>query len=160
MVNERVTRIDRSKGAEEQPLRRNLKRFRGGLVFKAHRRVCHSTLGWRVIKKARESNKDSRLESNEEVTKNDRGGLERGGPWVRRSPPRPPLSPSLSLTLSIPRSLSLSLARARALSLSLVLSLSLSRNGSNVAVLPGKVHPSSSLLLSSLELSDTHVYEP
>ena len=28
-----------------------MKRFRGGLVFKAHRIVCHSTLGWRVIKK-------------------------------------------------------------------------------------------------------------
>jgi len=26
-------------------------RFRGGLVFKAHRLVYHSTLGWRVIKK-------------------------------------------------------------------------------------------------------------
>jgi len=30
---------------------RNVKRFRGGLVFKAHRLVYHSTLGWRVIKK-------------------------------------------------------------------------------------------------------------
>ena len=28
-----------------------MKRFRGGLVFKAHRLVHHSTLGWRVIKK-------------------------------------------------------------------------------------------------------------
>ena len=32
-------------------LRRNVKRFRGGLVFKAHRLVYHSTLGWRIIKK-------------------------------------------------------------------------------------------------------------
>jgi len=31
-------------------LRRNVKRFQGGLVFKAHRLVCHSTLGSRVIK--------------------------------------------------------------------------------------------------------------
>jgi len=31
--------------------RRNVKRFRGGLVFKAHRLVYHSTLGLRVIKK-------------------------------------------------------------------------------------------------------------
>ena len=31
--------------------RRNLKRFRGGLVLKAHRRLYHSTLGSRVIKK-------------------------------------------------------------------------------------------------------------
>ena len=29
----------------------HVKRFRGGLVFKAHRLVYHSTLGWRVIKK-------------------------------------------------------------------------------------------------------------
>ena len=26
-------------------------RFRGGLVFKAHRLLYHTTLGWRVIKK-------------------------------------------------------------------------------------------------------------
>ena len=30
---------------------RNVNRFRGGLVFKAHRLVYHSTLGSRVIKK-------------------------------------------------------------------------------------------------------------
>ena len=29
----------------------HMKRFRGGLVFKAHGRVHHSTRGWRVIKK-------------------------------------------------------------------------------------------------------------
>ena len=29
----------------------HVKRFRGGLVFKAHRPVYHSTLGLRVIKK-------------------------------------------------------------------------------------------------------------
>jgi len=28
-----------------------VQRFPGGLVFKAHRLVYHSTLGWRVIKK-------------------------------------------------------------------------------------------------------------
>jgi hypothetical protein len=28
-----------------------VQRFRGGLVFKAHRLSCHSTLGFRVIKK-------------------------------------------------------------------------------------------------------------
>ena len=32
-------------------LHRNVQRFRGGLVFKAHRLLCHSALGWRVIKK-------------------------------------------------------------------------------------------------------------
>ena len=32
-------------------LHRNVQRFRGGLVFKAHRRLYHSLLGLRVIKK-------------------------------------------------------------------------------------------------------------
>ena len=36
---------------EEQVLRRIVKRFRGGLVFKAHRFLYNSTLGSRVIKK-------------------------------------------------------------------------------------------------------------
>jgi len=35
----------------EQLLYRNVQRFRGGLVFKAHRLLYHSTLGLRVIKK-------------------------------------------------------------------------------------------------------------
>jgi len=35
----------------EDLLRRNVKRFRGGLVFEAHRLLYHSTLGLRVIKK-------------------------------------------------------------------------------------------------------------
>ena len=35
----------------EQPLRRIVKRFRGGIVFKAHRLSYLSTLGSRVIKK-------------------------------------------------------------------------------------------------------------
>ena len=37
-------------GLEQLP-HRNVKRFRGGLVFKAHRWLYHSTLGSRVIKK-------------------------------------------------------------------------------------------------------------
>ena len=36
---------------EVQLLHRNVQRFRGGLVFKAHRLVYHSTLGSRVIKR-------------------------------------------------------------------------------------------------------------
>jgi len=32
-----------------------VKQFQGGLVFKAHRRVYHSTLGWRVIKKKKKT---------------------------------------------------------------------------------------------------------
>ena len=35
-------------------LRRNVKRFRGGLVFKAHRLVYDSTLGSRCIKKKKQ----------------------------------------------------------------------------------------------------------
>ena len=35
----------------EQLLHTNMQRFRGGLVFKAHRHLYHSTLGLRVIKK-------------------------------------------------------------------------------------------------------------
>ena len=35
----------------EQLLDINVQRFRGGLVFKAHRLLHHSTLGLRVIKK-------------------------------------------------------------------------------------------------------------
>ena len=35
-------------------LHRNVQRFRGGLVLKAHRLLHHSTLGVRVIKKKKE----------------------------------------------------------------------------------------------------------
>ena len=38
----------------EQLLRRDVKQFWGGLVFKAHRLVHHSTVGWRVIERRRE----------------------------------------------------------------------------------------------------------
>ena len=34
-----------------------MKRFRGGLVVKAHRLVCHSTLGCGVIKKKKKKKK-------------------------------------------------------------------------------------------------------
>ena len=36
---------------QEQLLRRNVRRFREGLIFKAHRLLYHSTLGSRLIKK-------------------------------------------------------------------------------------------------------------
>ena len=36
---------------QEQLLDRNVQRFRGGLLFKAHRLLYHSTLGIRVIQK-------------------------------------------------------------------------------------------------------------
>ena len=44
-------RVEDARWIEEQLLRRNVKRFRGGLVFKAHRLLYHSTLGLRVTKK-------------------------------------------------------------------------------------------------------------
>jgi len=37
--------------SEHQGKNSHVKRFRGGLVFKAHRLLYHSTLGLRVIKK-------------------------------------------------------------------------------------------------------------
>jgi len=40
-----VVELDEVEGTEA---RRNVKRFRGGLVFKAHRRLYHSTVGLRV----------------------------------------------------------------------------------------------------------------
>jgi len=40
---------------KNKSLRRNVKRFRGGLVFKAHRLVYHSALGLRVIKKKKKT---------------------------------------------------------------------------------------------------------
>ena len=43
---------------EEQLLSRNVEQFRGGLVFKAHRLLYHSTLGLRVIQK-----KEKKLDS-------------------------------------------------------------------------------------------------
>ena len=39
----------------EQLLSRNVERLRGGLVFKAHRSLYHSTLGSRVIKKKKKA---------------------------------------------------------------------------------------------------------
>ena len=48
-------------GSDEEALRdalcswkEQVQRFRGGLVFEAHRLVYQSTLGWRVIKKKKE----------------------------------------------------------------------------------------------------------
>jgi len=48
---------------QEQILSRNVKRFRGGLVFKAHRLLYHSTLGWRVIERKKKSWCQVRLRS-------------------------------------------------------------------------------------------------
>ena len=47
----------------EQLLRRNVKRFRGGLEFKAHRLLYHSTLGVIEIKEKEETHLLPRCES-------------------------------------------------------------------------------------------------
>ena len=54
--NDRTVKIwEAASGAEvRELLSRNVKRFRGGLVFEAHRLLYHSTLGWRAIKRERE----------------------------------------------------------------------------------------------------------
>jgi len=44
-----------NRAIQEQLLRRNVKRCRGGLVCEAHRRLYHSTLGLIVIKKKKTS---------------------------------------------------------------------------------------------------------
>ena len=46
-----------------QLLRRNVKRFRGGLVYKAHRLLYHPTLGLRGIKKRRRREVSPSLDS-------------------------------------------------------------------------------------------------
>ena len=49
----RIPRRGRRRRANSRRTRRtcfNVKRFRGRLVFKAHRLLYHSTLGWRVMK--------------------------------------------------------------------------------------------------------------
>ena len=46
---------------QEKLLRRNVKRFRGGLVFKAHRLLYHSTLGSRVTKKKKKKRLNGHL---------------------------------------------------------------------------------------------------
>ena len=57
MVCVRVSMCVSTRGCVQmQLIRRNVKRLRGGLVFKAHRLVYHSTLGWRVIKRIRSPN--------------------------------------------------------------------------------------------------------
>ena len=72
------------------PLGRNVKRFRRGLVFKAHRLLYHSTLGWRVIKK-----KKTRATRPSDVRRGllaRMGGVYRGTSLIRNSPPLGPCS--------------------------------------------------------------------
>ena len=46
-----VSAIEQHGPHKEQPLYRNVQRFREGLVFEAHRLLYHSTLGLRGIQK-------------------------------------------------------------------------------------------------------------
>ena len=64
-----------STGEPTQPssLYRNVKRFRGGLVCKAHRLLNHSTLGSRIIKKKKTAR---------------RAWACKTGAFLRRTPPR------------------------------------------------------------------------
>ena len=74
----------------EQLLHRNVRRFRDGLVFKAHRRVYHSALGLRVIKKKKKG-KGGETPARGEM---------RSRRWLRSSP-APPLALSLALLASL-----------------------------------------------------------
>ena len=47
----RVLNLEMKLSIQEELLHRNVKRFRGGLVFKAHRLLYHSNLGSGVINK-------------------------------------------------------------------------------------------------------------
>ena len=56
-------RVATGDGSKKKILRRNVKRFQGGLVFEAHGRVHHSTVGCRVIKKKRKGRRSHPQES-------------------------------------------------------------------------------------------------
>ena len=79
----------------EQLLYGNMQRFQGGLVFKAHRLLCHSTQGLRVIKKKKRGTLNFRLEGNiEEEEKTSSGGeqfivVEVQGYLAHKKPPPP-----------------------------------------------------------------------
>jgi len=57
VVYEERSSVRRELGGEA--VRAGLIQFRGGLVFEAHRRVYHSTLGVRVIKKKKKISQQS-----------------------------------------------------------------------------------------------------
>jgi len=109
----------------EQLPRRNVKRFRGGLVFKAHRLLYHSTLGLRVTTKKRRPAVQIEGIETHDLLEGARPCL-----FFRY---RPCTYPSILVNLSWHF---------------------LSSNPHT------GIFFSSSLLLASLELSDTQVYEP
>jgi len=75
-TSQRSLPAEKSKIKHRNPkrLHRNVQRFRGGLVLKAHRRWYHSTLGLRVIKKKKKTINGKPLPA---------GILENKGFWTR-----------------------------------------------------------------------------
>jgi hypothetical protein len=61
-------------------LRRYVQQFRGGLVFKAHRLVYHTPLGWRVIKKNKLGAHPGRTEGRQRGTRRSGSST---GTWFR-----------------------------------------------------------------------------
>jgi len=72
-----------------------VKRFRGGLVFEAQRRLYNSTLGLRVIKKKKEGKEGGSQPVSRGVGRQDRAAALRRGRAPEPGPPPPPAdSPS------------------------------------------------------------------
>jgi len=80
-MEEGVFRVEEA--ACEQLHRRNVKQFRGGLVFKADRLLYHSTLGLRVIKKKKKKGR---------VLSKKKRVVYRGASLIRNRPPLGPYS--------------------------------------------------------------------
>jgi len=75
-------------GLKRGTLGRNVKRFRGGLVLKAHRLLYHSTLGSRVIKKKKVQGFGLRVEGGhqaEEGSKRSEAHTRKSGATARGS---------------------------------------------------------------------------
>jgi len=157
-----------------------VKRFRGGLVFEAHRRLYHSTLGLRVIKK-KEKPYTPNPESIQPTTLNSRPGV--GGTvgeprlLASRARPPPPHHPHPQSPhphrCATQRRASLSRANGAWLVVDHFLRgrrLMKKKKSRDVARLTCVTRPelnrvvkssaTSSLLLSSLELSETKVKQP
>ena len=61
--------------ATNQLLHSNVQRFRGGLVFKAHRLLYHSTLGLRVVKKKKKVVPSPLMAATSEATRSWNGSF-------------------------------------------------------------------------------------
>jgi len=73
----------------EQLMHRNVQRFRGGLVFKAHRLWYHSTLGVRVTKKKQEvcGTSSSALKKKDPVSPNLSANICNSSTWFQSKLP-------------------------------------------------------------------------